>query len=102
VERRTTWRKTDRVETSNRKPHRFSRRNFPGDERAVREIGCEQRLSHATTIPARNIAAMRAMTTSTSTPAAAAISANGSRTKPSICSSEIARILALIDRCVDR
>ena len=26
----------------------FLRRNFPGDERAVREIGCEQCLSHAT------------------------------------------------------
>src|ERR1039458_9842928 len=42
------------------------------------------------------MASMRAMTRSTSTPERRAISANGSRTKPSILSSEIARIFALI------
>src|SRR5438128_1467498 len=42
------------------------------------------------------MAAIRAVTTSTSTPEPRAISSNGSRTKPSILSSETARILALI------
>src|SRR5688500_736411 len=39
---------------------------------------------------------MRAITVSTGTPERLAISANGSRTKPSILSSETARIFALI------
>ena len=47
-------------------------------------------------VPARNMAAMRAITTSLVRPERRAISSNGSRTKPSILSSEIARILALI------
>src|SRR5207249_738843 len=47
-------------------------------------------------VPARNIAAMRAITTSTATPERRAVSWNGSRTKPSILSSEIARMRALI------
>src|SRR4029077_7871336 len=47
-------------------------------------------------VPARNIAAIRAMTTSAPTPEHRAISSNGSCTNPSILSSEIARILALI------
>src|SRR4029077_368663 len=47
-------------------------------------------------VPARNMAAIRAITTSTSTLERRAISSKGSRTKPSILSSEIARIFALI------
>src|SRR5437667_5915029 len=47
-------------------------------------------------VPAHNMAAMRVITTSTSTPERRAIASNGSRTKPSILSSEIARIFALI------
>src|SRR2546430_5421637 len=47
-------------------------------------------------VPARSIAVMRVITTSTSTPERRAIASNGSRTKPSILSSEIARIFALI------
>src|SRR6202040_939162 len=42
------------------------------------------------------MALMRAITTSTSTPERRAISSNGSGTNPSILSSEIARIFALI------
>src|SRR5438067_5745611 len=47
-------------------------------------------------VPARSIAAIRAITTSTPTAERRAISWNGSRTKPSILSSEMTRILALI------
>src|SRR6202023_3807416 len=47
-------------------------------------------------VPARTIAAIRAITVSTSTPEPRAISSNGSRTKPSTLSSEIASIFALI------
>src|SRR3984893_7295234 len=47
-------------------------------------------------VPARNIVAIRAITTSTSTLERRAISSNGSRTKPAILSSEMARIFALI------
>src|SRR5437773_6750289 len=47
-------------------------------------------------VPARSIAATRAITASTPTPERLAISSNGSRTKRSILSSEMARIFALI------
>src|SRR5215469_9700404 len=48
-------------------------------------------------VPARNMAAIRDITTSTSTSERLAISSNGSRTKPSILSSEIARIRAFTE-----
>ena len=47
-------------------------------------------------VPARNIAMIRLSTVSTGNPARSAISPNGSRTKPAILSSEMARMRALI------
>ena len=46
----------------------FLGRDFPGDERAIREIGASSVCRTRRTVPARNIAVIRAMTTSTSTP----------------------------------
>ena len=75
----------------------FFRRHFPGNERAIREIGGEQ-VSGGRAGPCRR-ATSRRSARARSRPAARrarAISANGSRTKPAILSSEIARMRALI------
>src|SRR6266566_742905 len=97
VERRTTW------------PEKGSRWNIQSKAASILVSGT----FHATSAPsarlvassvcrtrrivlARSIATMRAITTSTSTPECRAISSKGWRAKPSILSSETARIFALI------
>ena len=74
----------------------FFRRHFPGDERAIGQVGREQRLAH----PAHRAGAQHggdplAARSRPAAPERSAISANGSRTKPAILSSEMARMRAL-------
>ena len=98
VERKTTW------------PENGSRWNIQSNALSILSAGTFQATSAPSAklvasnvwrtrriVPARNMAAICAITTSTSTLERRAISSNGSRTKPSILSSEIARIFALIE-----